>query len=67
MQRTAPSDTLRAAVTLDARPVHRIARTANVPPTVLSRFMRGERGMTTRSFDRVAAAVGLELRPRRTA
>jgi len=64
MQRTAPSDTLRAAVTLDARPVHRIARTANVPPTVLSRFMRGERGMTTRSFDRVAAAVGLELRPR---
>jgi hypothetical protein len=67
MQRTAPSDTLRAAVTLDARPVHRIARTANVPPTVLSRFMRRERGMTIQSLDRVAAAVGLELRPRGTA
>ncbi len=67
MQRTAISDTLRAAIVLDARPVHRIARTANVPPSILSRFVRGERGMTTRSFDRVAAAVGLELRPRRTA
>ena len=63
MQRTA-SETLRAAVILDARPVHRIARTANVPPSILSRFMARERGMTIRSFDRVAAAVGLELRPR---
>jgi hypothetical protein len=66
MQRTAPSESLRAAIVLDERPVHRIAKTANVPPTVLSRFMRRERGMNTRSFDRVAAAVGLELRPRRT-
>jgi hypothetical protein len=65
MQRTAPSDTLRAAIILDERPAHRIAKTANVPPTVLSRFMRRERGMTIRSFDRVAAAVGLELRRRR--
>jgi len=63
MQRTA-SETLRAAIVLDDRPVHRIARTANVPPTVLSRFMRRERGMTIQSLDRVAAAVGLELRPR---
>ena len=66
MQRTA-SETLRAAIVLDDRPVHRIARTANVPPSILSRFMSRERGMTIRSFDRVAAAVGLELRPRRTA
>lgn len=63
MLRTA-SETLRAAIVLDERPVNRIATMARVPPSILSRFVKGERGMTTRSLDRVAAEVGLELRPR---
>ena len=65
MQRIAPSDILRAAVVLDKRPAHRIARDACVPASVVSRFMAKDRGMTLRSFDRIAAEVGLELRPRR--
>lgn len=65
MRRIAPSDALRAAVTLDGRPIRRIARQAKVPATILSRFMRRDRQMTTRSFDRVADAVGLSFVPRR--
>lgn len=61
MRRIAPSDALRAAVTLDGRPIRRIARQAKVPATILSRFMRRDRQMTTRSFDRVAEAVRLEF------
>jgi hypothetical protein len=65
MQRTAPSDALRAAITLDGRPVRRIARQANVPASIITRFLRRDRQMTTRSFDRVADAVGLTFVPRR--
>lgn len=65
MQRTAPSDALRAAVVLDGRPIRRIARQANVPPAVLSRFMRRLRSMNVRSFDSVAGAVGLSFVPHR--
>lgn len=65
MRRTHPTDALRAAIILDGRPVQRIAREANVPATIITRFMNRDRGMTTRSFDRVAAAMGLELVPRR--
>lgn len=61
MRRIAPSEALRAAVTLDGRPIRRIARQAKVPATILSRFMRRDRQMTTRSFDRVAEAVRLEF------
>lgn len=65
MRRTAPSDALRAAIILDGRPAERIARQANVPATIITRFMRRDRDMTTRSFDRVSAAVGLDFVPRR--
>lgn len=60
-----PSDALRAAITLDGRPVRRIARQAKVPATIITRFMRRDRQMTTRSFDRVADAVGLAFMPRK--
>lgn len=62
-----PSAALRAAVTLDGRPIHQIAMDARVPRTVLSRFMRGDRGLTARSLDRIAGAVRMELRPVATA
>lgn len=65
MKRSKPSETLRAAIVLDGRPVRRIARAAKVPSTVLTRFLRSERGMTIHSLDRVAGVVGLELVPRR--
>lgn len=59
----APSDTLRASIVLDGRPVTRIARDAGLPHPCLSRFMAGRRGLSVRSLDRLAAELGLELRP----
>jgi len=58
----APSTTLRAAVILDGRPIVAIARDARLPHSVISRFVRGERGLTMRSFDRLATVVRLEMR-----
>jgi hypothetical protein len=60
-----PSETLRAAIILDGRPVRRIARQAQVPPTILTRFVRNENGLSMRTLDRVASVVGLELVSRR--
>jgi hypothetical protein len=60
-----PTDHLRQAIENDGRPLRRIAAEAMVPTSVISRFMNRERGLTTGSFDLVAGAVGLELRPRR--
>lgn len=60
---TAPSDTLRASIVLDGRPVTQIARGAGLPHPVVSRFMRGKRGLSSRSIDRLANELGLVLRP----
>lgn len=39
-----------------------IARETGVNHGALSRFLRGERGLSTRSLDRLCAYLGLELR-----
>jgi hypothetical protein len=61
--RTAPSDSLRAAILTDGRPLRRIAESAKLPPSSITRFIRRQRGLSSRAFDRVAAAVNCELRP----
>ena len=61
--RTAPSDSLRAAILTDGRPLRRIATQASVPASSITRFIRRERGLSGRAFDRVAGVVGVELRP----
>lgn len=58
-----PSDTLRASIVLDGRPVTRIAADAGLPHPCVTRFMAGRRGLSVRSLDRLAAELGLELRP----
>ncbi len=63
VHRIAPSDSLRAAILTDGRPLRRIARSASLPASSITRFIRRERGLSSRSFDRVAAAVNWELRP----
>lgn len=63
VQRIAPSETLRAAIVLDGRPLRRIAEKANVPASTISRFINRRRGLSSRAFDRVAGAIGCELRP----
>lgn len=65
VQRIAPtlSDSLRAAVLTDGRPLRRIAGQANVPVSSISRFVRRERGLSCLALDRVAGVVGVQLRP----
>lgn len=64
VHRNAPSitDALRAAILTDGRPFRRIAGQASVPASSISRFVRRERGLSGRAFDRVAEVVGVELR-----
>jgi transcriptional regulator with XRE-family HTH domain len=48
---------------LAARPesLAEIGRASGVNQAALSRFLRGERGLTTASLDRLCAYLGLEL------
>ena len=59
------SDSMRAAILSDGRPLRQIAMQAEVPASAISRFMNRRRGLSTRSLDRVAGVVGIELRTRR--
>jgi hypothetical protein len=63
VHRIAPSDSLRAAILTDGRPLRRIAESARLPASSISRFLSRERGLSSRAFDRVANAVNCELRP----
>lgn len=63
VQRIAPSDSLRAAILTDGRPLRRIAMQAKLPASSITRFIRRERGLSSRAFDRVAGVVNWELRP----
>jgi hypothetical protein len=63
VHRIAPSDSLRAAILTDGRPLRQIAESAKLPPSSITRFIRRQRGLSSRAFDRVAAAVNCEFRP----
>lgn len=63
MQRTVISDSLRTAILTDGRTFRLIAGQASVPASTITRFIRRQRGLSSRAFDRVANAVGVELRP----
>ena len=63
-----PTDFLREACRLDGRSINRLARDAGVPVPVLWRFVREDRPtLNTATLDRLAAALDLELVPRRPA
>lgn len=57
----APSDALRAVITARGLPSHAVAAAAGLAPSIVSRWMAGQRGLTLDSFDRIAAALGLRL------
>lgn len=46
--------------------VTRLAKGAGVPQPVLHRFVAGERDLTLRTAEKLAAYLGLELRARAT-
>ena len=63
----APTDlhtALRKAVEATGQPIAAIARKAGIAQPMLYRFMTGERDITLRTADKLAACLDLELRPR---
>jgi hypothetical protein len=62
-KRIAPSEAIRLAVLDDGRPLRQIARSAGLPSSSIIRFMNRRRGLSSRSIDRIAETIGVELRP----
>lgn len=62
-KRIAPSEAMRAAILEDGRPLRQIAREAELPSSSIIRFVNRKRCLSSRSLDRVAAVIGVELRP----
>jgi transcriptional regulator with XRE-family HTH domain len=58
---------LREAVTASGMTLYRVARQAGIRHEVLARFMRRERDIRGETFAKIAAVLGLELRPADTA
>jgi len=55
---------LRRALLADPRPLLRIAQAAGLPHPIVYRFAGGQRkGLSLASVQKLAAALGLELRP----
>jgi transcriptional regulator with XRE-family HTH domain len=59
------TETLRRAVLDHELSRHAISRRTGVAESVLSRFVRGERGLSSASIDRLVQFLNLEVRPRR--
>jgi plasmid maintenance system antidote protein VapI len=59
------SDQLRAAIQNSGKTAYAVAKVAGVDPGVVQRFVKGERGLTLDTVDRLAAALNLELSERR--
>ncbi len=55
-------ETFRAAIAETGLPLMEITRQSGVDHSQLSRFMRGERGLSITTAERVAAVVGIELK-----
>lgn len=61
-RRSSPvSDQLRHVIAGRGLSPHAVASAAGVAPSALSRFVRGERGLTLQSVDAVAEVLGLRL------
>lgn len=58
------SDELRSLIETSGMTRYELAKLSGVQQSALGRFMRSERGLTTDSVDRLAEALGLELRRR---
>jgi transcriptional regulator with XRE-family HTH domain len=55
------SDQIRQAVDASGKSRYRLCKEIGVDQSTLSRFMSGERGLTTPVLDRLADALGLEI------
>ena len=57
------ADVIRQAVEDSGRTPYAIALESGVSQAVLSRFLRGERGLNLDTADKLCRALGLDLRP----
>lgn len=57
------SETLRKAILADGRSQNEIAEKAGVQRSQLSRFVRGQRELTTGTVDALLPVLGLQLEP----
>ena len=54
---------LRDAIRSSGRTYYDLGHHAQVDPSLVSRFVRGRRGLTTKSLDAIAGELGLRLVP----
>ena len=64
------TDVLRQAVIADGRSIYQLVRDADIPYPVLYRFIKGDKTgrkqtLTIVTADKLANALGLELRPKK--
>jgi len=59
------SETLKQAVKATGLSLYRVGLDSGVPDEVLGRWLKGERGITLASADKLADYFGLELTPRK--
>jgi transcriptional regulator with XRE-family HTH domain len=59
------TDILRRAIKDSGLSQYAISQRTLVSASALSRFMRGERGLSSEAIDELVAFLGLEVRPRR--
>lgn len=58
------SEAIREAIRAQELTAYAVAKRAGVSVDAVQRFLNGERGLTLATVDKVAVALGLELRPR---
>ena len=59
--KTPIADTLRNVIKARRLTGYGVAKDADVAPSVVNKFLRGERGLTLDSFERICSALGLTL------
>ena len=60
-ERVTASERLKQILRASGHTPYGIAARANLPHTVVTRFLNGERGLSTASFDRICAAYRVRL------
>ena len=58
------ADVIRRAVRDSGKTPYAVALESGVPQAVLSRFLRGERGVNLDTAEKLCRALGLDLRPK---
>jgi plasmid maintenance system antidote protein VapI len=64
---TSVCDQLRQAIKASSWTHYRVAKQAGIKPEIVTRFVKGERDIRAETFAKIAAALGMELAPKKGA